>query len=208
MKPMVPVTATAPPTPSATPEITNSRKRPTSTPRLCAVSSPRTQRTKGMALAEQHDRAGNDERQRKEDVLKAAVLQRAEQPERDLQHQEGIGGEVHHQRGGSARKARNRQACENKDQKPGIAAGDREQHENGRERRDDGRDRQCDRSAHRPAPARSPAPRRRRPIAARRTGRARPADCATGPAATRRTAREWRRSPAPAAFAAAGFPAR
>ena len=41
IKPIVPVTETAPPTPSATPMMTSSRNRPTSTPRLCAVSSPR-----------------------------------------------------------------------------------------------------------------------------------------------------------------------
>ena len=39
MKPMVPVTATAAPTPSATPAHEH-RSRPTSTPRLDAVSSP------------------------------------------------------------------------------------------------------------------------------------------------------------------------
>ena len=48
MKPMVPVTATAPPTPSATPAITKSLSRPTSTPRLCAVSSPRLSARKAL----------------------------------------------------------------------------------------------------------------------------------------------------------------
>ena len=112
MKPMVPVTATAPPTPSATPE--NHEQPQTSDIDAEALRGflAEAQRAKGVALAEQDDRAGNDERQRQHDMLKAAVLQRAEQPERDLQHHEGIAGEVHHQRGGGARKARNRQARE------------------------------------------------------------------------------------------------
>ena len=46
-----------------------------------------------------------------------------------------------------------------------------------------------------PSRARSSARRRTRPIAARRTGTATPADCAAGPAARRRTGRVSRRSP-------------
>ena len=100
------------------------------------------ERAKGMALAEQHDRAGDDERQRQHDVLKAAVLQRAEQPERDFQHHERIAGQVHHQRGRRARKARDRKARQNQNQQPGIAARDREQREHRGEGRHDRRDRQ------------------------------------------------------------------
>ena len=88
MKPMVPVTATAPPTPSATPAITSSRSRRDIDAEALRGLLAEAERAKGAALAEQDDAARDDERQRQHDVLKAAVLQRAEQPERDLQHHE------------------------------------------------------------------------------------------------------------------------
>src|SRR5580698_10226984 len=103
MKPMVPVTATEPPTPSATPMITISRNRPTSTPRLSLGEE-------SITLAPQHDRARDDERQRQHDMAEAAILQRAEQPECDFEDHERIAGQIHHQRGRGTREARDRKA--------------------------------------------------------------------------------------------------
>src|ERR1039458_1658889 len=57
MKPMAPDTATEPPTPSATPVITMSRSRSTSTPRLSAVPSPRRRNQ-----ADEADGAGHGDR--------------------------------------------------------------------------------------------------------------------------------------------------
>src|SRR5260370_991068 len=74
------------------------------------------QRAESAALAEQDDRAHDDEWQRQPDVLKTAVFQRAEQPERDFEHREGIAGEIHHQRGCTTRQARDREPRENQDQ--------------------------------------------------------------------------------------------
>ena len=56
------------------------------------------ERAEGVALRHQQHGADGDERQRQHDVAEAAVLQRAEQPERDLQRGERIGREVHGQR--------------------------------------------------------------------------------------------------------------
>ena len=142
MKPIVPVTATAPPTPSATPTITSSRSRPTSTPRDCAVSSPSVSARNALRWAQQDQCARGNERQRQRDVAKAAILQRAEQPEGDFQHHEGIARQVHHQRGRGSRQARDRQSRQDQQQQPGIAPGHRQQHEHRRERRDDRRHRQ------------------------------------------------------------------
>ena len=82
------------------------------------------QRAEGIALAHQNDGAGSDERQRQHDMTKTAVLQRAEQPERDLQHHEWITRQIHHQRRHRASQTRNRQPRENEDQQARIAAGD------------------------------------------------------------------------------------
>ena len=100
------------------------------------------QRAKGVALAPQHDRARDDERQRQHDMTETAVLQRAEQPECDFEHDKGIAGQVHHQRGRRARKARYRKPGQDQDQQSGVAAGDREQHEYRSECGEDRRDRQ------------------------------------------------------------------
>ena len=51
---------------------------------------PEAQRAEGAAPAEQDEAAEHDERQRNCDVLEAPILQRAEQPEGDLQHHERI----------------------------------------------------------------------------------------------------------------------
>ena len=51
----------------------------------------KAQRTKSAALADQDDGACDDERQREHDMAEAAVLQRAEQPERDFERGKGIG---------------------------------------------------------------------------------------------------------------------
>src|SRR5882672_9436770 len=48
--------------------------------------------TERIALAPQDARAGHDERQRQHDVTETAILQRAEQPERNFEHHEGIAG--------------------------------------------------------------------------------------------------------------------
>ena len=155
------------------------------------------ERAKGVALAQQDDRARRDERQRQHDVAKTAILQRAEQPERDFQHHEGIAGQIHHQRGRGARKAGDRKARQN-EKSAARHCGRRSPAARTPRRRPWRWPRPAARrSAHRQARARSPAPRRTRPIAARRTATATPADCAAVPAAPRPTAREKRRSQIP-----------
>ena len=130
------------------------------------------ERAKGVALAPQNERARHDERQRQHDMAETAILQRAEQPERDFEHHEGIAGQVHHQRGRSARQARDRKSRQNQNQQSGIAARDREQRENRSECRQRSPRPEARRIARRQGRARSPAPRRRPPIAAHRTARA------------------------------------
>ncbi len=100
------------------------------------------QRTERAGLAQQDRGARDDEGQRQRDVLETAVLQRTEQPERDLQHHEGIAGEIHHQCRGGAGETRYGEPREDQDQQPGIAAGDREQREHRAEGGDDRHHRQ------------------------------------------------------------------
>ena len=139
---MVPVTATAPPTPSAVPDDHHQPQPADIDAEALRGLLAEAERAKGVALAPQDDRARHDERQRQHDVPKAAVLQRAEQPERDFQHHEGIAGQIHHQSGRGARQAGDRKARQNENQQPRIAAGDRQQREHRREGHRDRGDRQ------------------------------------------------------------------
>ena len=189
-------------------EITSSRSRPTSTPRLCAVSSPRLSARKALRWLNRMIAPATMNGSASMTWRKAAILQRAEQPERDLQHHERIAGQIHHQRGGGARKARDRKPRQNQNQQPGIAAGDRQQHEHRGERRGDRRDRKRV-GSHIGKPERDHqhrAERRRlRRAEQRRRGQRiaqQPLQCRAG------QAREWRRSRTPESRGAAGFPAR
>ena len=116
MKPIVPATATAPPTPSAVPEDHQKPQPADIDTKALRRLLAEAERAKGVALAQQNDRARDNERQRQHDMAKTAILQRAEQPERDFEHHERIAGQIHHQRGRGARKARYRQSGQDENQ--------------------------------------------------------------------------------------------
>ncbi len=88
-----------------------------------------------MTLAHQDGCADKDERQRQHHMAEAAVFQRAEQPESDLQGRERVGRQVHHQRGHRTGKARQRQSGQDQQQQSGIAPGDHQKREHREERR-------------------------------------------------------------------------
>src|SRR6202012_1727071 len=58
----------------------------------------KAERTESIALAEQDDRARDNERQRQHDMTEAAILERTEQPERNLERHKRIARKIHHQR--------------------------------------------------------------------------------------------------------------
>ncbi len=88
-KPIEPATATAAPTPSATPITTVSRVRSMSTPSEAAASSPSVSARKARALSASSSQLAAKNGAAIDEVLDAAVLERAEQPERDLER--GVG---------------------------------------------------------------------------------------------------------------------
>ena len=157
-----------------------------STPSDSAASSPSVSARNERALSASTIQLATQNGRGDDQMIDAAVLQRAEQPERDFERDERIGREVEDQRGGGAGEARERKPREQRHGQARAPAGDGDQAAD----RDAAR-RRCRRAAPR---TRSPAGVRRRsrprrwppPPAARRTARARPADCAAGPAGPRR----------------------
>ena len=67
------------------------------------------------------------ERQRDQHVAHAAVLERAEQPEGDLERGEGIGREVERERGTGTGEARNGEAGEDEDEQARARTGDEDE---------------------------------------------------------------------------------
>ncbi len=125
---MAPATATAAPTPSAVPPTTINRTRLRSTPSEAAASSPSVKCAEGarrkkaakIQLATMNGAADQE-------MIARAILQRTQQPERNLKRDEGIGREIEDERGGSTGKAGQRKAGQQDDRETGALSRDQHQ---------------------------------------------------------------------------------
>ena len=103
-----------------------------------------SQQAEALPMPRQQRGRDHNEGQRQHDMADAAVFQRSEQPEGDLQGREGIGREVHRQRGPRSGQAGDREPGEDQQKQRRIAARHGQQQEDRGEGAEDRGDRQAE----------------------------------------------------------------
>ena len=144
-KPIEPATATPAPTAAATPATTRSRNAGEIESKALRRFLAERQRPEGAAVPEQKHHPDQHEGQRDQHMPHAAILERAEQPEGDLERSEGVRREVERKRRARPGEARDGETGEDQHEQAGARPGDEQEEPDRKQRADDRRDRQRDR---------------------------------------------------------------
>ncbi len=104
------------------------------------------ERTEGAGVGREQQPARDEERRGDDDVVAAAVLERAEQPEGDFERGIGIGREIEDERGHGAGEARERESRQQRHGEARAAAGDGDEAADRHQRAGDAGERHGERS--------------------------------------------------------------